>query len=188
MGSGHPRFGGARAGRKFWFGGTAGGSLTEQVTPRRFRSTSGKRLGNLLDGSYQDHDARQVAREAAQRLARTGEGGPDPRFILETAMQLAQRIGDSPVPARSPHRVRDRANERSRAVSIRRRIPGEQDAVAECMRLAREIARRAHPCSLPADRVGQLASRGDCGLARDLSRPRGFPYGRFQIAHAACSG
>ncbi|MGA7922435.1 MAG: hypothetical protein WCA77_00445 [Thermoplasmata archaeon] len=139
---------------------------------------SGKRLGNLLDRYYQDHDARQVAREAAQRLARTGEGGPDPRFILETAMQLAQRFGDSPVPARSPHRVRDRANDRSRAVSIRRRIAGEQDAVAECMRLAqksrdeltRALFRQIASDSLRhAEIVASLATYLDRGVSRTVA-------------------
>jgi uncharacterized protein len=95
---------------------------------------SGKRLGPVLSEYLGDLGARRVARGAAEKLVAGGNG---PQVILEAAIEF------SDLSARSPSTVRTRGSgglspELHRQVPrwLRERIAGEQNAVAECMRLA----------------------------------------------------
>jgi uncharacterized protein len=94
---------------------------------------SGKRLGPRLSRYYHDEAARRIARRTAQRLMATREG---PQVVLEAAIDLGDLY--------APGGDRKPADESDATPAIRQeaprwlrsRIVGEQNAVAECMRLA----------------------------------------------------
>jgi uncharacterized protein len=95
---------------------------------------SGKRLGPKLARYLADEGARRLARTTAQRLM---SSGGDARLVLEAAIALDEmfaptgsvgRTGTPRAPSNPVHRDTPRW--------LRNRIAGEQNAVAECMRLA----------------------------------------------------
>jgi len=95
---------------------------------------SGKRLGGRLARYLADEGARRLARSAAQQLM---SASGDARPVLEAAIALeansrpVRRAGSSPPPATASAAMR-----RDVHGWLRHRIAGEQNAVAECMRLA----------------------------------------------------
>jgi uncharacterized protein len=93
---------------------------------------SGKRLGPRLAKYLADEGARRLARTTAQHLMSTSG---DARLVLGAAIELQEMFAPSASPRRGtgagpPDRNRDAPR------WLRNRIAGEQDAVAECMRLA----------------------------------------------------
>ncbi len=93
---------------------------------------SGKRLGPRLAKYLGDERARRLARTTAQRMV-SAEG--DARLVLGAAIELQEMSAPSTAregaaSAPSPTRNRDTPK------WLRNRIAGEQNAVAECMRLA----------------------------------------------------
>jgi uncharacterized protein len=97
---------------------------------------SGKRLGPSLSRYLGHEEARRLARRSSQQLM---EEHGDPRIVLEAAVVLSERFG-----ARARGRGRGTGGGESREISedvprwLRHRIAGEQNAVAECMRLAQK--------------------------------------------------
>jgi uncharacterized protein len=95
---------------------------------------SGKRLGPTLAAYLGDEDARRIARRTAQQLM---TGPAEPRIVLEASIALGELYRKAPSGAPRPRtpspppRVRDETPQ-----WLRQRIVGEQNAVAECMRLA----------------------------------------------------
>ncbi len=95
---------------------------------------SGKRLGPRLARFLGNADARQIARRTAQQLM-ADPGGPP--VVLQAAIELGElhgparvlrkRVASSPAPPLVRREV---------PRWLRNRIVGEQNAVAECMRLA----------------------------------------------------
>ena len=133
---------------------------------------SGKRLGPTVGAYLGDESARAIARRAARELAGGAPGAPT---VLKAAIALEERHG-SP-----PHRART-GESRSLSPELRRRLPGwlrhrvagEQNAVAECMKLAqrsrdeltRAIFRQIAADSLRhAEIVAALAGQLDRGIA-----------------------
>ncbi len=95
---------------------------------------SGKRLGPKLARYLADEGARRLARTTAQRLMSTAG---DARLVLEAAIALEELF--SPAGGKGPRTPP--GGESTRATRdvprwLRHRIAGEQNAVAECMRLA----------------------------------------------------
>ncbi len=95
---------------------------------------SGKRLGPKLARYLADEGARRLARTTAQQLMSTTGGA---RLVLEAAITLEEMFSParetgprSPPPGRTDGAGRDVPR------WLRHRIAGEQNAVAECMRLA----------------------------------------------------
>ncbi len=94
---------------------------------------SGKRLGPAISSYFADERVRRVARRTAEQLL---AGRPGSTAVLEAAIELTDRGApggagrEGPVDALRP--------ELRRRVPgwLRQRIVGEQNAVAECMRLA----------------------------------------------------
>ncbi len=136
---------------------------------------SGKRLGRPLSRPLQDPTARALARRTAQAML---EGSVGPRRILEAAATLAESGGARRGPAASSAAL----SRPGRAVPrwFRRRVAGEQDAVTECMRLARRsrdemtraVFRQIASDSLRhAEIVASLASYLDRGIT--AVRPTG---------------
>ena len=137
---------------------------------------SGKRLGPALAAYWNDEGARRLARRAAQQLVQ-GAGGP--RSVLEAALALGERPPSSPSPpvASGPPATPSRET----PLWLRHRIEGEQQAVAECMRLAqrsrdeltRAIFRQIASDSLRhAEIVASLGELLDRGISS--SRPSGI--------------
>jgi hypothetical protein len=95
---------------------------------------SGKRLGPTLAGYLGNEKARRIARRTAQELM-TGPGGSRP--VLEAAIAFGELVGPDR-PGRRKESGPGIRPERQREIPrwLRHRIAGEQDAVAECMRLA----------------------------------------------------
>lgn len=136
---------------------------------------SGKRLGPKLALYLSEEPARRIARAAAQRLL-SDSGGP--AIVLEAAIELgaigpsagstrSSSLGRVPEPGPSPELTR----------SLRRRIVGEQRAVAECMRLAqrsrdeltRALFRQIASDSLRhAEIVASIAAYLDRGVTASL--------------------
>ncbi len=140
---------------------------------------SGKRLGAQLARFLEDAGARQVARRAAQGLMTAPEGRS---VLLEAAIELRERYGP-------PGGARTRTDSATGPLPIRRetprwlrdRIVGEQNAVAECMRLAqrsrdeltRALFRQIASDSLRhAEIVASLAAYLDRGITS--SAPTGI--------------
>jgi uncharacterized protein len=92
---------------------------------------SGKRLGPKLARFLGDAGARRIARATAQRLM-SGPGNARP--VLEAAIELGRRFAPA-ARSRGSAPATDR-RDRDAPRWLRHRIAGEQNAVAECMRLA----------------------------------------------------
>lgn len=135
---------------------------------------SGKRLGPTLAGYLDNEAARKVARRTAQQLM---AGAAGPRAVLEASIALGDLYGPSRrgrggSPGELPSRVRREAPR-----WLRQRISGEQDAVAECMRLAqrsrdeltRALFRQIASDSLRhAEIVASLAAYLDRGISTSV--------------------
>jgi len=147
---------------------------------------SGKRLGPTLSAFLADEGALLIARRTAQKLM---GGSAGTRVVLEAAIALGERVG--PVPARPTDQKAD-----GLSTDLRRKVPGwlrdrttgEQNAVAECMRLAqrsrdeltRALFRQIASDSLRhAEIVASLAAYLDRGVAS--SAPTGIT--RADVEH-----
>jgi uncharacterized protein len=95
---------------------------------------SGKRLGPRLARYLADEGARRLARTTAQRLM---SSAGDARLVLEAAIELDEMFGATGSSGRpgGPRPPRTEVH-RDTPRWLRNRIAGEQNAVAECMRLA----------------------------------------------------
>jgi uncharacterized protein len=95
---------------------------------------SGKRLGPTVSPYFGDEEARRIARRTAQQLMAGAVGS---KLLLEAAIQLSEQVGGHAEPPRGTGKDSLRP-ELQRKVPrwLRNRIAGEQNAVAECMRLA----------------------------------------------------
>jgi uncharacterized protein len=95
---------------------------------------SGKRLGPRLAKYLADEGARRLARTTAQRLMSTAG---DARLVLEAAIELDEMFAPTGS-AGGARRPREPPSEVHRDTPrwLRNRIAGEQNAVAECMKLA----------------------------------------------------
>ncbi len=95
---------------------------------------SGKRLGPVLSTYLGHRGAREIARRTADRLI-SGAGAP--RVLLEAAIELEEVLGGSTARP-SGDAAPGLSVELQRKIPnwLRHRIAGEQNAVAECMRLA----------------------------------------------------
>ncbi len=148
---------------------------------------SGKRLGPVLQQFLGDEEARAIARSTAQALV-DGEAGP--KAVLEAAIRLADRPRGR-AGADGPRRAKGGLDvELRRKVPrwLRNRIAGEQNAVAECMRLAqrsrdeltRAVFRQIASDSLRhAEIVASLAAYLDRGVTS--SAPTGIS--RADVEH-----
>lgn len=136
---------------------------------------SGKRLGPTLAAYLGNEEARRIARRAAQALM-TDSGGT--RAVLEAAIALGERMGSDPV-RRADLPPTEAPADRQRALPrwLRNRIAGEQNAVAECMRLAqrsrdeltRALFRQIASDSLRhAEIVASLAAYLDRGISSSV--------------------
>lgn len=147
---------------------------------------SGKRLGPALSAYLADEEALLLARRTAQKLM---AGSTGTRTVLEAAIALGERA--TPVSSRPAAAPVD-----SLSPELRRRVPGwlrdrttgEQNAVAECMRLAqrsrdeltRALFRQIASDSLRhAEIVASLAAYLDRGVAS--STPTGIT--RADVEH-----
>jgi len=131
---------------------------------------SGRRLSPALIPYLSDEDVRNIARRCAGELVQGPSSGPRP--ILEAANLLAERgalsgSGTGRAPSLPPE------VHRALPTALRGRIRGEQEAVAECMRLAqrsrdeltRAVFRQIASDSLRhAEIVAALAAHLDRGL------------------------
>ncbi|MGP8078360.1 MAG: hypothetical protein ACLQD8_02955 [Thermoplasmata archaeon] len=95
---------------------------------------SGKRLGPTLARYLGDEESRRIARHAAQELISSPSGS---RPVLEAAIALGELVGSGHSGPRGKQ-VSEMRPERRREIPrwLHHRIAGEQNAVAECMRLA----------------------------------------------------
>jgi len=142
---------------------------------------SGKRLGPALSAHLADDEALFLARQTAQKLM---AGAAGTRTVLEAAIALGERA--SPGPSRPAA-----AEGSSLTAELHRRVPGwlrdrttgEQNAVAECMRLAqrardeltRALFRQIASDSLRhAEIVASLAAYLDRGVT--TSGPTGITH------------
>lgn len=99
---------------------------------------SGKRLRVPLQEIASREDVRRVARRAAQELATVAEAEiPAGPRLLEVALELSARVGRLRGPRASAGRPPGASPAAVQAL-LRRRIAGEQAAVADCMRLAQK--------------------------------------------------
>jgi uncharacterized protein len=135
---------------------------------------SGKRLGPRLAQYLEDEAARRIARTTAQQLMATPGGL---QVVLEAAIALEGRYGPSGG-AVSGGLLGTKPRVRREAPRwLRNRIVGEQNAVAECMRLAqrsrdeltRALFRQIASDSLRhAEIVASLAAYLDRGVTSSL--------------------
>ncbi|HXW66855.1 MAG TPA: hypothetical protein VEL82_03110 [Thermoplasmata archaeon] len=136
---------------------------------------SGKRLGPKLARFLADEGARRLARTTAQRLMTTRG---DARLVLEAAIALEALARPPRGAGRSrAARVPSAAMRREVPRWLRNRIRGEQEAVAECMRLAqrsrdeltRALFRQIASDSLRhAEIVASLAAYLDRGVSSSV--------------------
>jgi hypothetical protein len=136
---------------------------------------SGKRLGPRLARYLNDEAARRIARSTAQQLMATPGGA---QVVLEGAIALGALFGPSGGEAASGSAAPARPTVRREAPRwLRNRIVGEQNAVAECMRLAqrsrdeltRALFRQIASDSLRhAEIVASLAAYLDRGVASSV--------------------
>jgi uncharacterized protein len=136
---------------------------------------SGKRLGPTISRYLRDEPALRIARNAAQRILTGGAGS---RIVLEAAASLGERhtpADRGPTP--DGYALLSAEQQRTVAAWWRKRIAGEQSAVAECMRLAqrsrdeltRAVFRQIASDSLRhAEIVASLAGHLDRGLASSV--------------------
>ena len=136
---------------------------------------SGRRLRTLFPAFASREDARRVARRVAQALADlpSGKVAP-PRLLLEGAAELAEKTGVSKGVALGAEGPAEAVPDRELGRALRRRVVGEQAAVAGCMHLAqkardeltRAIFRQIASDSLRhAEIVASLATHMDRGTA-----------------------
>jgi predicted transcriptional regulator len=139
---------------------------------------SGKRLGPLLARYQRDPEARRIARHTAERLAARVSRKAAPEFVLETAIRLSKRFATGPDHPSAAASASPDGLDPAMARWIRRRIAAEQEAVAQCMRLAqksrdeltRALFRQIASDSLRhAEIVGSLASYLDRGVRSPLA-------------------
>lgn len=140
---------------------------------------SGKRLGPTLSAYLGDEDALRIAHRTAQQLMAGSAGA---RTVLEASIALGERV--PPKARTSAETIQDSLSpELRRKIPgwLRDRIAGEQNAVAECMRLAqrsrdeltRALFRQIASDSLRhAEIVASLAAYLDRGVAS--SAPTGI--------------
>jgi len=147
---------------------------------------SGKRLGPRLARYLDNEAARRIARSTAQRLM-AAPGGP--QVVLEAAIALGELYG----PSGGGRTPRDGPSARPAVRReaprwLRNRITGEQNAVAECMRLAqrsrdeltRALFRQIASDSLRhAEIVASLAAYLDRGVTSSI--PTGIT--RVDVEH-----
>lgn len=147
---------------------------------------SGKRLGPRLAKYLDNEEARRIARRTAQQLMSTSSGS---QGVLEAAIALGElyrpsgsRVGTNPG-AGTVTAIRREAPR-----WLRERIVGEQNAVAECMRLAqrsrdeltRALFRQIASDSLRhAEIVASLAAYLDRGVTSSI--PTGIT--RSEVEH-----
>jgi len=146
---------------------------------------SGKRLGPMLGRFLGNEEARRVARRSAQELM---EGHGDPKVVLEAAVLLSHRFGPGHrLPKKSAGPPDGKGVGREVPRWLRHRIAGEQNAVAECMRLAqksrdeltRALFRQIASDSLRhAEIVASLAAYLDRGISSSV--PTGITRGDVQ--------
>ena len=147
---------------------------------------SGKRLGPTLSPYFGDESVRAIARRTAEQLL---DGAASSKVVLEAAIELSDRVGTPSAPPRGSRRG-SLPPELQRKVPrwLRNRIAGEQNAVAECMRLAqrsrdeltRALFRQIASDSLRhAEIVASLAAYLDRGVAS--SAPSGIS--RADVEH-----
>jgi uncharacterized protein len=147
---------------------------------------TGKRLGPALSSYLGDEEALRIARATAQQLM-TGSAGA--RAVLEAAIALEERAAPASTRA-TAKKVEGLSPDLRRKVSawLRDRTAGEQNAVAECMRLAqrsrdeltRALFRQIAADSLRhAEIVASLAAYLDRGVA--TSAPTGIT--RSDVEH-----
>ncbi|MGB6441823.1 MAG: hypothetical protein WBF81_00800, partial [Thermoplasmata archaeon] len=147
---------------------------------------SGKRLGPTLSAYLGNDEARRIARRTAQQLMAGSVGS---RVVLEAAITLSERFGPAAPPsASSPKDGLSPELRRKVPGWLRNRIAGEQNAVAECMRLAqrsrdeltRALFRQIASDSLRhAEIVASLAAYLDRGVSS--SAPTGIS--RADVEH-----
>jgi predicted transcriptional regulator len=136
---------------------------------------SGRRLRTLFPAFAARGEARRIARRVAQRLLDlpVATSAP-PRMLLEAAAELAERTRESTRERPRAEPEEDLVVERELVRALRRRVLGEQNAVASCMQLAqkardeltRAIFRQIAADSLRhAEIVTSLASQLDRGMA-----------------------
>jgi uncharacterized protein len=147
---------------------------------------SGKRLGPRLSRFLDDEAARRIARSTAQQLMATPGGT---QGVLEAAIALGALYGP-------PGRGQSSSDATAARATVRRetprwlnnRIAGEQNAVAECMRLAqrsrdeltRALFRQIASDSLRhAEIVASLAAYLDRGVSSSI--PTGIT--RAEVEH-----
>jgi uncharacterized protein len=95
---------------------------------------SGKRLGPQLSRYLDNQEARRIARKTAQQLMAAPGGS---RLVLEAAIELGALQGaEADARATGATQPAKPAVRREAPRWLRSRIAGEQNAVAECMRLA----------------------------------------------------
>jgi uncharacterized protein len=136
---------------------------------------SGKRLGPQLARYLNNEEARRIARRTAQQLMATPGG---PRGVLEAAIALGALYGPEQTPSKGGAAASSRPVDRREAPRwLRNRIAGEQNAVAECMRLAqrsrdeltRALFRQIASDSLRhAEIVASLAAYLDRGVSASI--------------------
>jgi uncharacterized protein len=136
---------------------------------------SGKRLGPRLSKYLDDQAARRLARSTAQQLMEMPGG---PQVVLEAAVALgALSAPPGAGPPSSETHSRRSAVRREAPRWLSKRIAGEQNAVAECMRLAqrsrdeltRALFRQIASDSLRhAEIVASLAAYLDRGVSSSI--------------------
>jgi uncharacterized protein len=146
---------------------------------------SGKRLGPKLARYLSDEGARRLARATAQQLM---SSGGDARSVLQAAIGLEELFAPGGTPtARSPSRRPTAEVDRNTPRWLRNRIAGEQNAVAECMRLAqrsrdeltRALFRQIASDSLRhAEIVASIAAYLDRGVSASI--PTGISRGDIE--------
>ncbi len=134
---------------------------------------SGKRLGTQLGRYLGNEEARRLARRTAQQLMEAPAGSP---AVLEAAIALGEMVGAEPA-SRSAASTPTPTVRREAPKWLRNRIVGEQNAVAECMRLAqrsrdeltRALFRQIASDSLRhAEIVASLAAYLDRGVTSSI--------------------
>jgi uncharacterized protein len=141
---------------------------------------SGKRLGGTLSVYLGDEGARRIAHQTAQHLM---SGAAGARSVLEAAIVLGESFTPAATPPPKTEATEGFSPEVRRQIPgwLRDRITGEQNAVAECMRLAqrsrdeltRALFRQIASDSLRhAEIVASLAAYLDRGMTS--SAPTGI--------------
>ena len=136
---------------------------------------SGRRLGTMFPALSAREEARRIARRIAGALADlpAGKSAP-PRLLLEGAVELAEKAAGTSGTSLMMEPTAASAPDRDLRRALRRRVIGEQAAVAGCMHLAqkardeltRAIFRQIASDSLRhAEIVASLATHMDRGTA-----------------------